>query len=67
MLPAIQMAREWLAKPSARTISSRSAWGVHSFMDTKKELPPGYVTKVLPNLDDGGPGLGLGSDDPAVL
>ena len=67
MLPAIQMARESACKTKCANNLKQIGLGVHSFMDTKKELPPGYVTKVLPNLDDGGPGLGLGSDDSAVL
>ena len=30
-------------------------------MDTKKAFPPGYTTKVLPNLDDAGPGWAWGA------
>ena len=61
MLPAIQMARESARKTKCANNLKQIGLALHSFMDTKKELPPGYVTKVLPNLDDGGPGWAWGA------
>jgi prepilin-type N-terminal cleavage/methylation domain-containing protein len=61
MLPAIQMARESARKTKCANNLKQIGLALHNYMDTKKELPPGYTTKVLPNLEDGGPGWAWGA------
>src|SRR5687767_3918318 len=56
MLPAIQMARESPRKTNCANNLKQIGLALQNNRTTKKGLPPGYVTKVLPNLDDGGPG-----------
>jgi prepilin-type N-terminal cleavage/methylation domain-containing protein len=60
MLPAIQAARESARKTKCANNLKQIGLAMHNYMDVKKSFPPGYVTKVLPNLDDGGPGWSWG-------
>src|SRR5688572_18349252 len=60
MLPAIQAARESARKTKCANNLKQIGLAIHNYMDVKKSFPPGYVTKVLPNLDDGGPGWSWG-------
>jgi prepilin-type N-terminal cleavage/methylation domain-containing protein len=60
MLPAIQAARESARKTKCANNLKQIGLAIHNYMDAKKSFPPGYVTKVLPNLDDGGPGWSWG-------
>jgi prepilin-type N-terminal cleavage/methylation domain-containing protein len=60
MLPAIQAARESARKTKCANNLKQIGLALHNYMDVKKSFPPGYVTKVLKNLDDGGPGWSWG-------
>jgi prepilin-type N-terminal cleavage/methylation domain-containing protein len=61
MLPAIQMARESARKTRCANNLKQVGLALHNYMDTKKAFPPGYTTKVLPNLEDAGPGWAWGA------
>ena len=61
MLPAIQAARESARKTACANNLKQIGLGMHAYMLNHKALPPGYVSKVLPDLDDGGPGWAWGA------
>jgi prepilin-type N-terminal cleavage/methylation domain-containing protein len=61
LLPAVQMARESARKTHCANNLKQVGLAIHAYMDEHKALPPGYVSVVLPNHDDGGPGWAWGS------
>ena len=60
-LPAIQMARESARKSACANNLKQIGLGMHDYMNVHKAFPPGYVSRVLPDLDDGGHGWSWGS------
>jgi prepilin-type N-terminal cleavage/methylation domain-containing protein len=56
MLPAIQMARESARKTQCANNLKQIGLGMHVYMLTHQAFPPGYISTVLPDHDDGGPG-----------
>jgi prepilin-type N-terminal cleavage/methylation domain-containing protein len=61
LLPAIQMARESARKTACANNLKQLGLAMHNFLDTEKAFPPGYVSLVLEDHDDGGPGWAWGS------
>jgi prepilin-type N-terminal cleavage/methylation domain-containing protein len=61
MLPAIQMARESARKTQCANNLKQIGLGMHAYLLFHQAFPPGYVSKVLPDHDDGGPGWGWGA------
>jgi prepilin-type N-terminal cleavage/methylation domain-containing protein/prepilin-type processing-associated H-X9-DG protein len=61
VLPAVQAAHEAARKSSCANNLHQIGLALHSHLASHKTLPPGYVSLVLPNLDDGGPGWGWGA------
>jgi prepilin-type N-terminal cleavage/methylation domain-containing protein len=61
MLPAIQAARESARKTQCANNLKQLGLGMHSYMLSRKAFPPGYISTVLPDHDDGGPGWAWGS------
>jgi prepilin-type N-terminal cleavage/methylation domain-containing protein len=61
LLPAIQAARESARKTRCANNLKQLGLGMHTYMISKGAFPPGYVSEVLPDHDDGGPGWSWGS------
>lgn len=61
LLPAIQMARESARKTACANNLKQLGLAMHNYLDTEKAFPPGYVSLVLEDHDDGGPGWAWGS------
>jgi prepilin-type N-terminal cleavage/methylation domain-containing protein len=61
MLPAIQKARESARKTACANNLKQVGLALHGYMLNHNELPPGYISKVLPDHDDGGPGWAWGA------
>jgi hypothetical protein len=61
MLPAIQAARESARKSQCANNLKQIGLGMHSYMLTHGAFPPGYISKVLPDHDDAGPGWAWGA------
>jgi prepilin-type N-terminal cleavage/methylation domain-containing protein len=60
MLPAVQMARESARKTQCANNLKQIGLGMHAYMLTRQAFPPGYISTVLPDHDDGGPGWAWG-------
>jgi prepilin-type N-terminal cleavage/methylation domain-containing protein len=58
LLPAVQAAREAARKTACGNNLHQIGIAMHAYMAANKTLPPGYVSLVLPDHDDGGPGWG---------
>ncbi len=58
MLPAIQSAREAARKTHCANNLKQIGLGMHNYMLNHKAFPPGYISVVLADHDDGGPGWG---------
>jgi type II secretory pathway pseudopilin PulG len=56
LLPAIQMSRETARKTQCANNLKQIGLGMHAYVLTQQAFPPGYVSRVLPDHDDGGPG-----------
>lgn len=56
ILPAIQMSRETARKTQCANNLKQIGLGMHAYVLTQQAFPPGYVSRVLPDHDDGGPG-----------
>jgi prepilin-type N-terminal cleavage/methylation domain-containing protein len=61
MLPAIQAARESARKTQCANNLKQLGLGMHVYLLNQKSFPPGYISKVLPDHDDGGPGWAWGA------
>ncbi len=61
MLPAVQHARESARKTQCGNNLKQIGLGMHAYLNTFKSFPPGYVSQVLPDHDDGGPGWAWGA------
>jgi prepilin-type N-terminal cleavage/methylation domain-containing protein len=60
-MPAIQAARESARKTQCANNLKQIGLGLHAYMINHQAFPPGYVSKVLPDHDDGGPGWAWGA------
>ena len=67
LLPAIQAARESARKTQCANNLKQIGLAMHNYMDEHEALPPGYVSVVLPDHDDGGPGWAWGAKILAYL
>jgi prepilin-type N-terminal cleavage/methylation domain-containing protein/prepilin-type processing-associated H-X9-DG protein len=61
VLPAIQAAREAARKTQCSNNLHQIGVALHAYMASHRGLPPGYVSLVLANHDDGGPGWAWGA------
>jgi prepilin-type N-terminal cleavage/methylation domain-containing protein/prepilin-type processing-associated H-X9-DG protein len=61
LMPAIQASREAARKTACGNNLHQIGVALNSHLATTKALPPGYVSLVLANHDDGGPGWGWGA------
>jgi prepilin-type N-terminal cleavage/methylation domain-containing protein len=61
LLPAVQSAREAARRTACGNNLKQIGIALHSHLAAHRALPPGYVSLVLPNHDDGGPGWGWGA------
>jgi len=61
ILPAVQQARESARKTQCGNNLKQLGLGMHAYVNDHKAFPPGYVSKVLPDHDDGGPGWSWGA------
>jgi prepilin-type N-terminal cleavage/methylation domain-containing protein len=61
MLPAVQKARESARKTQCANNLRQIGVGMHTYMLSHKAFPAGYISTVLPDRDDGGPGWAWGS------
>jgi type II secretory pathway pseudopilin PulG len=61
LLPAIQSAREAARKTSCGNNLHQIGVALSAHAASHKAFPPGYVSLVLPDHDDGGPGWGWGA------
>ena len=61
MLPAIQQARESARKTQCANNLKQLGLAMHNYLDAMKSFPPGYVSKVLVDHEDGGPGWAWGA------
>ena len=61
MLPAVQQARESARKSQCANNLKQIGLGMHAYLGTFKSFPPGYVSQVLADHDDGGPGWAWGA------
>jgi prepilin-type N-terminal cleavage/methylation domain-containing protein len=61
LLPAIQMARESARKTHCANNLKQLGLAMHNYLDSNKAFPPGYISEVLEDHDDGGPGWAWGS------
>jgi prepilin-type N-terminal cleavage/methylation domain-containing protein len=58
MLPAIQSTREAARKTQCANNLKQIGLGMHNYMVHHEAFPPGYISFVLADHDDGGPGWG---------
>jgi hypothetical protein len=61
LLPAIQAARESARKTECANNLKQIGLGMHAYLLSFQSFPPGYVSKVLADHDDGGPGWAWGA------
>jgi hypothetical protein len=61
LLPAIQGARESARKARCANNLKQIGLGMQGYVLNHKSFPPGYVSRVLPDHDDGGPGWAWGA------
>jgi prepilin-type N-terminal cleavage/methylation domain-containing protein/prepilin-type processing-associated H-X9-DG protein len=61
MLPAIQKTRESARKSQCANNLKQIGLGMHAYLVVHGSFPPGYVSRVLPDHDDGGPGWAWGA------
>ncbi len=58
MLPAIQSTREAARKTQCANNLKQIGLGIHGYLVNNGAFPPGYISVVLADHDDGGPGWG---------
>jgi prepilin-type N-terminal cleavage/methylation domain-containing protein len=61
LLPAVQAAREAARRSSCSNNLHQMGIALNAHAAGTKAFPPGYVSLVLPDHDDGGPGWGWGA------
>jgi competence protein ComGC len=61
MFPAIQKAREGARKTQCANNLKQIGLGMHAYVLSHHAFPPGYISTVLPDHDDGGPGWAWGA------
>ena len=61
LVPAVQAARESSRRVVCRNNLKQIGLALHNHIDAKKCLPAGYVSSILLDGDDGGPGWAWGS------
>jgi prepilin-type N-terminal cleavage/methylation domain-containing protein len=61
MLPAVQHSREAARKTQCANNLKQLGVGMQNYMSFFDAFPPGYISTVLPNHDDGGPGWAWGA------
>jgi hypothetical protein len=61
MLPAIQHSREAARKTRCANNLKQIGLGLQAYLVNQGAFPPGYVSTVLPDHDDGGPGWSWGA------
>ena len=61
LLPAVQMAREAARKTHCANNLKQIGLGMQTYLLTHKSFPSGYLSTVLPDHDDGGPGWAWGA------
>jgi prepilin-type N-terminal cleavage/methylation domain-containing protein len=61
MLPAIQHSREAARKTMCANNLKQIGLGMHSYLVSQGSFPAGYVSSVLPDHDDAGPGWSWGA------
>jgi prepilin-type N-terminal cleavage/methylation domain-containing protein/prepilin-type processing-associated H-X9-DG protein len=61
LLPAVQMAREASHRMQCLNNLKQVTLAMHVYVDRQHTFPPGYISSVLKNLDDGGPGWSWGA------
>lgn len=61
MLPAVQKARESARKTQCANNLKQIGLAMHTYAISFNGFPPGYVSTVLPDHDDGGPGWAWGA------
>lgn len=61
VLPAVQSARESARRTGCSNNLHQIGVALHAYVATNKAFPPGYVSLVLADHDDGGPGWAWGA------
>jgi prepilin-type N-terminal cleavage/methylation domain-containing protein len=61
LLPAVQAAREAARKSSCSNNLHQMGIALNAHVTSTRAFPPGYVSLVLPDHDDGGPGWAWGA------
>jgi prepilin-type N-terminal cleavage/methylation domain-containing protein/prepilin-type processing-associated H-X9-DG protein len=61
LFPAVQAAREAARKKQCANNLKQIGVAMHVYLAAFETLPPGYISKVLPDYDDGGPGWSWGA------
>ncbi len=61
LLPAVQAAREAARKTACSNNLHQIGIALNAHLASNKTFPPGYVSVVLPDHEDGGPGWGWGA------
>ncbi|HEY2839038.1 MAG TPA: DUF1559 domain-containing protein [Pirellulales bacterium] len=61
LMPAVQMAREAARRVSCLNNLKQIGLAMQIYVERHTVFPPGYVSKVMPDKDDGGPGWSWGA------
>jgi prepilin-type processing-associated H-X9-DG protein len=61
LMPAVQMAREAARRAQCLNNLRQVGIAMHLYLNRQGTFPPGYVSQVLKNRDDGGPGWAWGA------
>jgi len=61
LMPAVQMAREAARRASCLNNLRQIGLAMQIYVERHAAFPPGYVSRVMPDHDDGGPGWSWGA------